>query len=299
MGRVADAPSTAFLERYQDSPVQSAAEGGYDVPVLRRSPMAALWLLGRTGAPSRCRTGRRRSAGRRGSRRRTRLRAWTRRRTHLRGWTRRRGSRGGPSPGIVRSLRGGTIRLRGLTWLRRCWPRPGRFGSRPSVLARSGRPSLEGRASRFPVTGRRRGHPSTIGSHWEWLIPAREFPATCCRLRWHHEDRRPRFSRSPLLEPEPRTCRVARAHHHDTIRAVPARGVVVGVIVDDHLEIQACVPVGIPSAVRTETVALIAQEPGILVSAPHIVGDEIEAVVHVFPIGDEPGHVIVHGDVGI
>jgi hypothetical protein len=46
-------------------------------------------------------------------------------------------------------------------------------------------------------------------------------------------------------------------------------------------------------------VALIAQEPGILVSGSHAIGDEVQAVVHVLPIGNETGHVLVDGDVGI
>ena len=68
----------------------------------------------------------------------------------------------------------------------RCRPWPGRLGSRARALARRGRPSLEGRALRFRVTGRRRGHPATIGFHSGCRFPAGEVPVSGCRRAWHH-----------------------------------------------------------------------------------------------------------------
>ena len=187
---------------------------------------------------------------------------------------------------------------------------------------------------RSRVNGSRRGHSYTIGSHSGRRFPAREVPASGGRWRSHdgwrsdstlprpprplsgaraahhgrralsytlprHRDRRTRLARSTLLEPEARQRRVARARHHDPIRPVPAGRVVVGIIVNDHPELQARVPVRIPRAVGTESMALIAEEPGILVSAPDTVGNVIQPVIHVFPIGNKSSHVIIHGDVGI
>jgi hypothetical protein len=45
--------------------------------------------------------------------------------------------------------------------------------------------------------------------------------------------------------------------------------------------------------------AVVAQEPGVVVPLTHVVRDEVEAVRYGFPIRDQLGHVVVHGDVRI
>jgi len=48
-----------------------------------------------------------------------------------------------------------------------------------------------------------------------------------------------------------------------------------------------------------ETVTVVAEEPGIVVVALHVVGSEIQTIRHVLPIRDQRSHVIVHGQIRI
>jgi hypothetical protein len=80
---------------------------------------------------------------------------------------------------------------------------------------------------------------------------------------------------------------------------IPGGRVVVGITVDDHTEGGTRVGIGIPAVVGLETMAIIAEEAGIVVVSLDMVGGEVEAVPHELPIRDQCGHVVIHGKVRI
>ena len=68
---------------------------------------------------------------------------------------------------------------------------------------------------------------------------------------------------------------------------------------DDQPKRVALVAVGIPAPIRPERVAVVAEEPGILVPPIHVVLREVQGVGPRLPIRNEGGHEVVHGKIRV
>jgi hypothetical protein len=85
-----------------------------------------------------------------------------------------------------------------------------------------------------------------------------------------------------------------RRSDHDG-SAVAIRRIEVRVVVDHDSEARTGVVVRIPRVIGLEPVAIVAEEPGVIVGLAHVIAREVEAVGRDVPVGDQGGHVVVHG----
>jgi hypothetical protein len=86
---------------------------------------------------------------------------------------------------------------------------------------------------------------------------------------------------------------------YDPGAQIPATRVEIGIAVDHHPEVGAGIPIGIPGVIRSESVAVVAEEARIIVVSVHLVFGEVQAIGDVLPVRDQGSNVVVHGQIRI
>ena len=86
-----------------------------------------------------------------------------------------------------------------------------------------------------------------------------------------YDQQGPLLSASAFLETVARSSRDSPSNQDDLLPPIAPRRIEVRIVVDDHPEVRAGVPIRVPDVERLEAVAVVAKEPGVLVRSSHAV----------------------------